>query len=123
MSIMSRSVVLPCPSEVDKTAIRVTSFSSFRAASRASALLCNPPVSVSCVIVRDLERWAPLLGGGRRGSSVDRTARVAARRDGAWYFAWPPLSKGKGDHCWSCGWPEPEPRPQGTGLTLKALFV
>src|SRR5215510_6039521 len=30
------------------------------------------------------------------GSSVDQIARVAARRDGGWYFAWPPLSKGKG---------------------------
>jgi hypothetical protein len=35
-------VILPCPSEVDKTAIRVTSFSSFRAARRSSALLCIP---------------------------------------------------------------------------------
>jgi hypothetical protein len=40
------------PSEVDKTAIRVTNFSSFRAASRASALLCNSRTSVFSVIAR-----------------------------------------------------------------------
>ena len=51
MRIISRSVILPAVRNVDRTAIRVTNFSSFRDARRASALLCTPSATVLCVIV------------------------------------------------------------------------
>src|SRR5438128_9787737 len=47
MPIISRWVILPGPSKVDRTAIRVTNLSSFREAKRASALLCNPTMSLA----------------------------------------------------------------------------
>src|SRR5258705_907538 len=54
MPIISRWVILPGPSEVDRTAIRVTNFASFREARRASALLCNP--CMSSTSLRDADR-------------------------------------------------------------------
>jgi hypothetical protein len=86
MPIISRLVILPCPSEVDRTAIRVTNSSSFREARSASAcsakrealLLCSA-VPVYRAFARPADQRTAMRAGNTCSLANKRNARPPFR--------------------------------------------